>query len=136
MKTINSDLVFLNDVSNFSSWNFPKNSEIIDVEYDSTSYFRFYYLSDSDFSESRTYNFILLKENHESYQDLTNFKFLKKVSVKEFNLDIKIGNNFNNQSKFEEVIIDEYFIFYEKVLTPEEEKLIHRKKVISTVLDQ
>ena len=58
MKTIYSTIIFLDDISSYSTTTLPKDSEIIDVEYDSPSYLRFYYLTEGDYNDIRIFKFI------------------------------------------------------------------------------
>lgn len=133
MKTIYSTIIFLDDISSQSTTTLPKDSEIIDVEYDSPSYLRFYYLTEGDYNDTRIFNFVLLKENIQPNNDLENYTFLKRIEIKELNLEISINNTENN-SKFNQDVIERFFIFYEKVLTENELKHLNRKNVLENIL--
>ena len=88
MKTVYSTIIFLDDITSYSTTTLPKDSEIIDVEYESPSYLRFYYLTEGDYNDTRIFNFALLKENIPSNIDVENYTFLKTVEIKELNLEI------------------------------------------------
>ena len=133
MKTIYSTIIYLDDISSYSTTTLPIDSEIIDVEYDTPSYLRFYYLTEGDYNNTRIFNFTLLKENIPTNNDMENFIFLKRIEVKELNLEISI-NNVENNSKINQDVIERFFIFYEKVLTENELKHLNRKNVLSHVL--
>lgn len=133
MKTIYSTIIFLDDISSYSTTTLPKDSEIIDVEYDSPSYLRFYYLTEGDYNDARIFNFALLKENIPTNNDLENYTFLKRIEIKELNLEISINNTENN-SKINQDVLERFFIFYERVLTENESKLLKRKSVLENIL--
>ena len=133
MKTIYSTIIFLDDISSYSTTTLPKDSEIIDVEYDSPSYLRFYYLTEGDYNDIRIFNFAFLKENIPSNIDVENYTFLKTVEIKELNLEILINNNENN-SKINQDVVERFFIFYEKVLTENEKTHLKRKRVLDNIL--
>ena len=133
MKTIYSTIIFLDDISSYSTTTLPKDSEIIDVEYDSPSYLRFYYLTEGDYNDTRIFNFAFLKENMPSNIDVENYTFLKTVEIKELNLEILINNNENN-SKINQDVVERFFIFYEKVLTENEKTHLKRKRVLDNIL--
>lgn len=133
MKTIYSTLIFLDDISSYSTTTLPKDSEIIDVEPSSPSYLRFYYLTEGDYNDTRIFNFTLLKENMPTNNDMENFIFLKRIDVKELNLEISI-NNVENNSKINQDVTERFFIFYEKVLTENEKTYLKRKKVLDNIL--
>tara|TARA_Y100000389_G_C17441790_1_gene509029 strand:- start:420 stop:827 length:408 start_codon:yes stop_codon:yes gene_type:complete len=133
MKTIYSTIIFLDDISSYSTTTLPKDSEIIDVEYDSPSYLRFYYLTEGDYNDTRIFNFAFLKENIPSNIDVENYTFLKTVEIKELNLEILINNNENN-SKINQDVVERFFIFYEKVLTENEKTHLKRKRVLDNIL--
>ena len=133
MKTIYSDILYLDDISSYSTTTLPEDSEIIDVEYESPSYLRFYYLTKGDYNNTRIFNFALLKENVTSNNDLKNYTFLKKIELKELNLEISINNTENN-SKINQDVTERFFIFYEKVLTENEKIHFKRKSVLDNIL--
>ncbi len=133
MKTIYSTIIFLDDISSYSTTTLPKDSEIIDVEYESPSYLRFYYLTEGDYNDTRIFNFAFLKENIPSNIDVENYTFLKTVEIKELNLEILINNNENN-SKINQDVVERFFIFYEKVLTENEKTHLKRKRVLDNIL--
>ena len=133
MKTIYSDILYLDDISSYSTTTLPEDSEIIDVEYESPSYLRFYYLTKGDYNDTRIFNFALLKENVTSNNDLKNYTFIKKIELKELNLEISINNTENN-SKINQDVTERFFIFYEKVLTENEKIHFKRKSVLDNIL--
>lgn len=133
MKTIYSTIIFLDDISSYSTTTLPKDSEIIDVEYDSPSYLRFYYLTEGDYNDTRIFNFALLKENMPTNNDLEDYTFLKTVEIKELNLEILINNN-ENDSKINQDVVERFFIFYEKVLTENEKIHLKRKRALDNIL--
>ena len=133
MKTIYSDILYLDDISSYSTTTLPEDSEIIDVEYESPSYLRFYYLTKGDYNNTRIFNFALLKENVTSNNDLKNYTFIKKIELKELNLEISINNTENN-SKINQDVTERFFIFYEKVLTENEKIHFKRKSVLDNIL--
>ena len=133
MKTVYSTIIFLDDITSYSTTTLPKDSEIIDVEYESPSYLRFYYLTEGDYNDTRIFNFALLKENIPSNIDVENYTFLKTVEIKELNLEILINNNENN-SKINQDVVERFFIFYEKVLTENEKTHLKRKRVLDNIL--
>ena len=133
MKTVYSTIIFLDDITSYSTTTLPKDSEIIDVEYESPSYLRFYYLTEGDYNDTRIFNFALLKENIPSNIDVENYTFLKTVEIKELNLEILINNTENN-SKINQDVVERFFIFYEKVLTENEKTHLKRKRVLDNIL--
>lgn len=135
MKTIHSAILYLDGISSYETTTLPIDSEIIDVEYDSPSYLRFYYLTEGDYNHTRFFNFTLLKENIPTNNNMENFIFLKRIEVKELNLEISI-NNTENSSKINQNVTERFFIFYEKVLTENESKQLNRKNVLTHVLNK
>ena len=64
---------------------------------------------------------------------MEDYTFLKRIEIKELNLEISINNTENN-SRINQDVVERFFIFYERVLTENEKKHLKRKSVLDNIL--